>query len=346
MSSGNFDQFDLFDEFEDIGLPKKKLKNAPTKRQRARRKDIYNKISEPEIAAAIHEQADDRRTLDTTYKPAKSEADWLTDSLGGFFEQQWFDDVLMIVKGGKEASVYQLKGNATTGQPFLAGKVYRPRMFRALKNDHMYRQGRDRLDEDGLQIIDEGKLKAMDQRSAYGKRLSHQSWIEHEVRTMEMLYDAGCNVPRYFASGDNAILMEYFGNADIPAPMLSSVRLEKEEAYELFEIVMENIDVMLAYNRVHGDLSAFNILYWEGDITIIDFPQAINPHKNPNGFQIFERDVTRVCEYFIKQGVDVNPKKIARGIWADNGLRSGPQVDIRHLDAEDEDDKRYWEKYK
>jgi hypothetical protein len=31
---------------------------------------------------------------------------WLTTSLGGFYEEHWFDDVVRMVKGGKEASVY------------------------------------------------------------------------------------------------------------------------------------------------------------------------------------------------------------------------------------------------
>ncbi len=54
---------------------------------------------------------------------------------------------------------------------------------------------------------------------------------------------------------------------------------------------------MLANNVVHGDLSAYNILYWQGDIRIIDFPQAVNPYKNPNAYRIFERDVERICQY-------------------------------------------------
>ena len=43
-------------------------------------------------------------------------------------------------------------------------------------------------------------------------------------------------------------------------------------AHDLFTRVMRNAELWLAYNVVHGDLSAFNILCWEGNVTIIDFP--------------------------------------------------------------------------
>ena len=37
------------------------------------------------------------------------------------------------------------------------------------------------------------------------------------------------------------------------------------------------ISILLFCDSIHGDLSAFNILYWNGAITIIDFPQAVDP---------------------------------------------------------------------
>jgi hypothetical protein len=68
-----------------------------------------------------------------SYTPSRFEGRWLIDSLGGFYEEHWFDDVLRMIKGGKEASVYLCRGNKTTGKDLLAAKVYRPRMFRNLK---------------------------------------------------------------------------------------------------------------------------------------------------------------------------------------------------------------------
>ena len=44
-------------------------------------------------------------------------------------------------------------------------------------------------------------------------------------------------------------------------------------------------------------------LYWEGRITLIDFPQVVSLHRNSRAISILERDVERICEYFAGQGV-------------------------------------------
>ena len=102
-----------------------------------------------------------------------------------------------------------------------------------------------------------------------------------------MLKQAGADVPAIFDSGNNAILMSYIGEAEMPAPALNKVDLDPAEARELFERVLQNVEIMLAHDRVHGDLSAYNILYWDGEITLIDFPQAISPKDNRNAWFIF-----------------------------------------------------------
>ena len=40
-----------------------------------------------------------------------------------------------------------------------------------------------------------------------------------------------------------------------------------------------------------------------------------NSHTNSQAYPIFERDVTRVCEYFAAQGISRNPKAIAHTLW-------------------------------
>jgi RIO kinase 1 len=127
---------------------------------------------------------------------------------------------------------------------------------------------------------------------------------------------------------------------------LSEISLERAEAHNLFERVLHNIDILLAHETIHGDLSAYNILFWDDDITLIDFPQVVSPKINRNAFGIFQRDVTRVCEYFSKQGVKTNAKKIAHDLWTRHGYRAGPDVDIRLLDADDPKDRALWQKQK
>ncbi len=345
--SPSLDIFDELDQLDESDIYHQfNVKNAPRTRRKSKRPPQPNrtpKVSQTQARANLAAE-EDRNSLEFTYNASKKEAEWLNDSLRTFYGQQWFDDVLQIIKGGKEASVYQLKGNDTTQTQYLAAKVYRPRMFRNLRNDHMYRQGRDKLDADGLTIVNDGMLKAIRQRTGYGRRLMHTSWIEHEVRTMQALAEAGCDVPAFYASGDNAILMEYIGGPNAAAPTLNTVDLHPDEAHALFRRVMRNVERMLACERIHGDLSAYNILYREGKITLIDFPQAINPDKNRNAFAIFERDVTRVCDYFGRQGVRADAHRLATGMWRAGGLRRRPEINPANLDPEDDADVAYWEK--
>ena len=339
---------EYFEEYEDFeNLPK--IKNMPIARPnqpwRAMRK-AKNRTRDEELASLI-EQRDELREYNFTYKASRHERSWLFGSLGTFHDLQWFSDILRIVKGGKEASVYQcLAGtDSPVESSYVAGKVYRPRRFRNLRNDHLYREGRAELDEAGVPIYREKMVKAIDQRSEYGREIMHKSWLEHEFQTMKILHAAGADIPIPYASGNNAILMEFIGDEWGAAPTLNSVDLERYEARILFERIIFNMDVLLANQRVHADLSAFNILYWQGDIVLIDFPQAISPHENQSAYIIFERDMQRICEYFGHQGVDADFQLLAKKLWRSKKYREIPKFSLDDLDEESEEDRIYWNTY-
>jgi len=335
--------FDFYDQLDDEELTDALVEKG----KRPQRFPPRNPKRLPgETYQFISKQDDSRNRFKFTYKAARFEEGWLLNSLGGFYEHQWISDVLQRVKGGKEASVYLCRAGTPIRDDFAAAKVYRPRSMRNLKNDHVYREGRINLDEQGRVVRDDGQQHAMAKRTEYGKNLLHQSWIAYEFTSIQALYAAGADVPEPYTMADNAILMGYIGDMDGCAPALNEITLERAEARRLFERVLENIDILLAHERVHGDLSAYNILYWEGTITLIDFPQVVSPKINRNAFRIFERDVTRVCEYFSKQGVSANPRKIARELWAKHGYRVSPEVHPSLLDADDERDRTLWEKQK
>lgn len=301
------------------------------------------KVKSPQVdELALLSAHEDRFTQYTfTYRAARHESQWLLDSLGSFYEHRWIDDVLRMVKGGKEASVYLCKGGSAT-QNLLAAKVYRPRMLRNLKNDALYKEGRLILDDEGHEILDGRMLRAMRKRTDYGLELSHTSWLQHEFTTMQVLSDAGCDVPRAYTADHNAILMDYIGDENLAAPTLNTVRLEPEEVQPLFERVVRNLDRMLSRERIHGDLSAYNILYWDGQITLIDFPQAIQPHQNRSAYRIFSRDVRRICEYFARMGLEIRSRALAGELWTSHGYRLEPDIHPALLDDQDAKDIEYW----
>ncbi len=223
-------------------------------------------------------------------------------------------DVLHAVKSGKEANVYCCTADPKTGLTYAAAKIYRPRMFRSLKNDAVYRDGRTQRDIDG-NVARSGRRHRDSFRSERGRAAQISSWIDFEFGTHTLLFNAGVDVPKPLAHVGNAVLMEYIGEEGDPAPLLSDIQLEREEAQTLFEHILHNIDLCLAHNRIHGDLSEYNILYWQGDVFLIDFAQAVDPRQNTDVFPLLVRDIARVCRYFARYGVRADVQMLAKDMW-------------------------------
>ena len=334
---------DLFDELDNNEQTENYINKG---KRRQRFPERHFKYVREANAGFLKGQDDSSRSFNFTYSAARFESWWLLESLGDFYEHKWITDVLSRVKGGKEASVYVCRSGAAIDSPLVAAKVYRPRSLRNLKNDSIYRTGRTDLDEDGNALVKEADVGAILKRTNYGEELRHQSWIAYEYQTLETLHAAGADVPQPYAMEKNAILMSYIGDFGNAAPTLISVTLDRGEARPLFERVIRNLDLLLSNERIHGDLSAYNILYWDGDITLIDFPQVVHPEMNPSAWAIFQRDVTRVCQYFRSQGVKCDARKLAADLWTAHGHRVVKEIDPGLLDAEDPGDRKLWEKQK
>jgi len=286
------------------------------------RKQRNQKLRAQVLAELTDDLSDVDLGFNTTYRPSRYEEGWLLSSLQSFYEEGLITDVLALVKGGKEASVYLCQARPATGLGLLAAKVYRPRMFRNLRNDKMYRQGREVLTAEGRPAGKQAGTfaRAIRNKSTFGLQAAHTSWLMYEFTALESLYAAGAAVPRPIAPSDNALLMSYHGDEQMAAPTLNTVDLERDEAEVLFREVLRNVDLMLQHDLIHGDLSAYNILYWPGDngrgkITIIDFPQVVNLYTNKKARFILERDIQRTCEYFSGQGVSCDPAAIADEFW-------------------------------
>ena len=256
----------------------------------------------------------------TTYVPGLFEQSWLPYSLKPFYEMGLITDVLGRVKGGKEANVYRAEGSPNVGGGLLAAKVYRPQMFRNLKNDSAYREGRSTLNSEGHVIKQQATnrvIRALEKKSAFGREVAHGSWLMYEFSTMKTLHAAGAAVPKPYASSANAILMSYCGDDTLGAPTLAEVRLDESQARAAFDTVLNTVDIMLHHGMVHGDLSSYNVLYWDDKATVIDFPQVIEVDGNPNARQFLLRDLTRLCEYFADCGDERDPHELLEAMWLD-----------------------------
>lgn len=259
-----------------------------------------------------------------TFLAGQRDRFWILSSLAQFYEQDLITDVLRVIKSGKEATVYCCAAHPATGRELLAAKVYRPRMFRSLKNDAVYRQNRAVRDERGRVVRGDRGWRGASKKTERGRAAQVTNWIEHEFQTQRLLYEAGADVSCPLAQIGNAVLMDYVGDARDAAPLLREVDLPREEAQPLFDAILRNIELFLACNRVHGDLSEYNILYWEGAplagasvrATIIDFAQAVDPRYNSDDvFDLLARDIERVCRYFARYGVEADAEALAIDLW-------------------------------
>jgi RIO kinase 1 len=276
-----------------------------------------------------------------TFTGSFYEREWILNYLGHFYDDKLISDVLRRVKGGKEANVYCCEAHPDSGVDLIAAKVYRPRAFRQLRNDSRYRQGRALLDERGKVVRDGGLLHAVHKKSTIGKEAEHTSWVQYEYQTLLKLWQAGADVPQPISYDKSTILMEYLGELDQPAHTLHSVHLPPEQVRPIFDRLLHNVALLLEHGLLHGDLSAFNVLYWEGDVKLIDFPQVVEARTNAEAFPIFHRDLARLCQYFARYGLQADAGQLAADLWQQYQLplpRDWERLALETLPPEDEDE--------
>lgn len=311
------DKYDAMEKYADYeayfdrDYQRQETSRAPKAKQK--------KVKPAAARAALTNLSDDIVDFVPTYArsldPQHYERQWVIDSVAPLYRDSLITDVTRRVKAGKEANVYCCTAHENTGVDLIAAKLYRPRMLRTLKNDADYKAGRQLRGEDGKELRGRREKLAIRQKTNFGRQLDTSWWIGNEYSVQQKLLIAGADVPAVIAQSGNAILMEFIGDERLPAPTLNAVRLDANTATRVFDQVIYNMSLMLKLGFVHGDLSAYNILYWEGDIWIIDFPQVAETAKNPNARRFLDRDVTRVCDYFARMGVVRDSAAVSDWLW-------------------------------
>lgn len=312
MSSDKYAIWEKYDDWAEA--EERRLVTRRERRLRRPKAKHIPKVSETSILSSLAEEAVGLEGgFNPSYQPSRHEEGWLLTALRAFYVEGLITDVEAIVKGGKEANVYR----CATRNGWAAVKVYRPHVLRQMRNDAVYRQGRATLTEEGRAVRgnEHRILRAIGKKTAFGVAVAHQSWLLHEYIALETLHAAGADVPQPLGVSGNAILMGYIGDAAMAAPVLHSITPGRTEARALLQRVVANMELMLQAGLIHGDLSAFNILYWQGAITLIDFPQVVSADTNPQAQTILRRDVQRVCDYFTRHGVAVNADRLADQLW-------------------------------
>ena len=233
---------------------------------------------------------------------------WLVD-------EPYLDADLGVIKSGKEAQVSLIERTCAddpTQRCLLVRKRYLPREVKykgqleelgvqrssAFVNDAQYREGQKyRRSRD---------RRAVEKKSAYGKRVMQDHWTGREHQVMELLWQADMTVPYPIAYNDDVFDLEYIGDETQAAPQLQAARLDPASLARAFDQLRAGLQTLTSAGFVHGDLSAYNLLWWQDHLWFIDFPQAIDLAINLSGIDLLHRDVVNVCTWFERKGLKVD----------------------------------------
>lgn len=248
------------------------------------------------------------------------------DAPGWLVTEPFVEEHLGTIRSGKEAQVDLVERIAPDGRScVLARKTYLPRQVKdkgtlealgvqrssAFRNDVQYREGR--------QFRKSRDRRAVERMTTHGKKLLQDRWLHHEHEVMTALWRAGVQVPYPVSYVDLGVAgrfdLEYVGDETQAAPQLAAARLGPDELRDAYTQLVAGLHALTAAGWAHGDLSAYNLLWWpdetgSGRLWFIDFPQAVDIAANPSGLDFLHRDVVNVCTFFERRGVGVDPEEL------------------------------------
>jgi len=135
-------------------------------------------------------------------------------------------------------------------------------------------------------------------------------WTRREFKNLQRAIKYAVRVPEPIIFRNNVLVMEFIGD-EMPAPRLKDVekKLEKSDFEELYSYLIGVIERLWKRgDMVHGDLSEYNVLLWDGPV-VIDWSQA-TVRRNRMSVELLKRDLRNVTNYFARKGVDVEDYEV------------------------------------
>ena len=237
-------------------------------------------------------------------------SDWQADA-------PYEDHDLGVLKAGKESEVHLIARTGPTRTCLMAEKRFKPRLQRAFRNDYLYAGvwgGGSRREN-----------RAIRKRSRFGQEAIEARWMGHEWEMLVRLHAAGVTVPPPVERTHDGYRMAFIGDGAYAAPRLADLDLDLATARQVWRDLQTEIRRMLEADLVHGDLSAFNVLWWRGRPVIIDLSQAVDVIVHPAARELLRRDVDRTAAYFRRLGVAIDPGA-ALAVVGDSDSRFARQI--------------------
>ncbi len=192
------------------------------------------------------------------------------------------DELEGIISTGKEANVYF----GRVGEGKVAVKIY---------------------------LVETSDFKTMEKYILHDRRFSSwrnrrqliYTWAMKEFRNLSILHGK-IRCPKPLGVKNNVLVMELIGDCNTPAPRLKESM--PDDPVLFFEKIKQYMRNMYKEGIVHGDLSEYNILNWEGPV-IIDLSMGVLL-DHPLAEELLRRDVRNIVKYFGKLGVKEDDESV------------------------------------
>ncbi|MFC7528813.1 serine protein kinase RIO [Actinoplanes sp. GCM10030250] len=297
---------------------------GPTTTRRGRRKfdddeSDFLKRGRPEPALKedpdLPEEGDRWSTWDGALHGPEPRPDWVRTEYGAV------DTELGMLKTGKEADVFLVRRAipGTDKVSMLAAKRYRDGEHRLFHRDAGYMEGR--------RVRRSREMRAMNNRTSFGKELIAGQWAAAEFGALGRLWEIGqesgmIRVPYPVQLIGTELMMEFIGDWETgeAAPRLAQVRTDADGLADLWRQMTDALSVLARAQVAHGDLSPYNTMVHDGTLVLIDLPQIIDVIANPRGGEFIARDVHNVANWFRSRGLSVDADVLVERLHYEAGL--------------------------
>ncbi|MDY7088917.1 MAG: RIO1 family regulatory kinase/ATPase [Actinomycetota bacterium] len=264
----------------------------------------------------LPEVGDRWSTWDGSLKGPEPRPDWVRTEYGAV------DTELGMLKTGKEADVHLVRRAVpgTDKVSMLAAKRYRDGDHRLFHRDAGYLEGR--------RVRRSREMRAMTNRTSFGKEMIAGQWAVAEFGALSHLWQVGqesglVRVPYPVQLIGTELMLEFIGDWETgeAAPRLAQVRTDPDTLAGLWMQMTDALSVLARAQVAHGDLSPYNILVHEGRLVLIDLPQIVDVVANPQGAGFITRDVRNVGAWFTQRGLTVDIDELLDRLLYEAGLR-------------------------
>jgi len=299
--------------------------SGPTTMRRGRRKfddDEPDFLKRGRLEPALSEDpdlpeiGDNWSTWDDALHGPSPRPDWVRTEHGAV------DTELGMLKTGKEADVFLVRRSLPDTElvSMLAAKRYRSGDHRLFHRDAGYLEGR--------RVRRSREMRAMTNRTSFGKELIAGQWAMAEFGALSHLWELGeasglIRVPYPVQLRGTELMLEFIGDwaTGEAAPRLAQLRVDRDGLADLWRQMVDALSVLARAQLAHGDLSPYNTMVQDGRLVLIDLPQIVDVIANPQGRDFIARDVRNVANWFTARGLRPDVEELIERLYYEAGLR-------------------------